>query len=473
MMDSEDWAVGLQIAYISRQISSYSSPSDSPRDTPKGDEDTPQSASTKPQYVFTLSSSLGDSPKHTLEDDEDTSQAAPSLGDPPKDTGIVVKPQRKVRKERAEKKRYLCGFLGKRCEFMLNKSGFKDCAKLKEDALRHINGYQCLTCGGRFGKPYGLNRHHRNKTKCTKRNYELVHPELLRWLGKLEKAKGYIPIKIAINQCKPYCGMDTISQSQYNARKNKHNGTTNTQYEAPLVPNPLEIPSTSPIDSDTSGESHPDNDTISGSMLVQSEKRLVHVNDGGLALAQQRGSQRLASNSLGQANSGMDMSYGYYSESRLSFSGEVSGAGEYSGLYNIYKLDIPEVADTQEHFSLSPAKPTTPINIFNNNEDFDHGQGYSHAPAIADPQGLFSPVAYLHTGTSDNTAANSTATTNPPPHDLQGHNSAQHQDPVYGTVDYPLVYPSDSLSADYNQFSMRSAYDDLGYASESLADPFW
>ncbi|RPB18349.1 hypothetical protein L211DRAFT_854207 [Terfezia boudieri ATCC MYA-4762] len=447
-MHSEDWAVGPQIVYISPQ--SYSSQSDSPRDTQKGDEDTPQAASINPQYLFTLSSSLDHSPKHTLEDDENTTQAATFPGDPPKDTGIIINPQRKARKERAKKKSYPCGFLGKRCEFMLNKSGFKDCAKLKEDALRHINGYQCLTCGARFGKPYGLKRHHLNKTKCTKRDCELVHPALLLWMRKLEKAQGYSLIKSAINHCKPYCDMNTNSQSQHKARKNKFNGTTNTQHEAPLVPNPLAIPDISPIDSDASGESHPDNDIpdnymTSGSLLVQPEERLVHVNDGGFALAQQRGSQGLASNVLGQDNSDVDMSYGGYPE---------------------------KVADTQDHFSLSPARPTTPITPFINYEDFNHGQGYSHAPAIADPQG---PFIYLHTGTSDNAAAYSAATTSTPPQDLQGHNSAQHQDPLYSTINYPLVYPSDSLSTDYNQLLIRIANDDLqlGDASETLADPFW
>ena len=84
-------------------------------------------------------SPLGDFLQDMQEGGEDAADVDPAdtsyasyPGDTQQDTGVVLEPQRNVtEKKRADKQRYLCGFLGEQCEFMRNKAGFKNCAKLK------------------------------------------------------------------------------------------------------------------------------------------------------------------------------------------------------------------------------------------------------------------------------------------------------------------------------------------------------
>ena len=103
------------------------------------DQDTTQATDINPQLL--TYSSLGDSPKDTQEHSEGTPKAIDaspqctsfhsSLGEPPKDAGVVIKPQRTWRKGRVGNNRYLCVLLGEKCKFMPDKSGFKICARLK------------------------------------------------------------------------------------------------------------------------------------------------------------------------------------------------------------------------------------------------------------------------------------------------------------------------------------------------------
>ncbi|KAF8417841.1 hypothetical protein EV426DRAFT_352449 [Tirmania nivea] len=275
-------------------------------------------------------SPLGNSSKDTQEDDEDTPQAVDanpqnaishlSLGDLSKDTEIVINRQRKVKKGRPGKNRYLCGFFSEECEYMDNKAGFENCAKLKEDALRHINGFQCPTCGKRFGKRYGLQRHCK-LTKCTKGEFDEVHCELKRWMDKLEAAKGYDEVKFAIDQCKKYCDINTNCQKQHPQQKEER------ECQAPQVANAPEIRSITPTDSEASVNSHISNGTISD--LLQQEEGLVDAGGHEFASAQQMGAEVSASNILGQDNFTAD-SYRGYPQSRSTYV-DITGMDEYSG----------------------------------------------------------------------------------------------------------------------------------------------
>jgi len=85
--------------------------------------------------------------------------------------------------------------------------------KYREDALRHLNPYQCEICGKRFGKCFTKKRHNRESNPCvppvgdrnSKPNF-WVSPELQRAVSELEKAKGYDAVIAAINKCKRICG---------------------------------------------------------------------------------------------------------------------------------------------------------------------------------------------------------------------------------------------------------------------------
>jgi len=83
----------------------------------------------------------------------------------------------------------------------------------REDALRHLNPYQCKVCGKRFGKRFAKKRHKRKGNPCLQvegdRNSKpafWVSPELQRAVSELEKAKGYGTVIAAIHKCKHICG---------------------------------------------------------------------------------------------------------------------------------------------------------------------------------------------------------------------------------------------------------------------------
>ncbi|KAF8426225.1 hypothetical protein EV426DRAFT_19542 [Tirmania nivea] len=129
-----------------------------------------------------------------------------------KDTGTVLQRQRKQQKPRKKKGTIICQFQGDKCPFMITKEYgvFKNYAELKEDALRHLNPFQCDICGKRFGKRYGKGRHkEKKKVKCVPAGND----KRVVWVGRkleeaildLEKAKGYLKVIAAINKCKELC----------------------------------------------------------------------------------------------------------------------------------------------------------------------------------------------------------------------------------------------------------------------------
>ncbi|KAF8416245.1 hypothetical protein BGX38DRAFT_1284170 [Terfezia claveryi] len=137
--------------------------------------------------------------------------------------GIMTGRKRAEPERRKERERYSCALLGGNCPFM-PESGFRDCAKVKEDALRHINSYQCERCGKRFGKKYRLDRHRLLKRKrlCIAGEFAEVSPELKALLIQLEKASGYQEIKAIMDQCR----------SHYNGYQDpKHQGQAGEESE--------------------------------------------------------------------------------------------------------------------------------------------------------------------------------------------------------------------------------------------------
>ena len=142
---------------------------------------------------------------------------------------IVLDRQRKQPQPR-EKTGFICGFRGDECPFMATKDNrvrvFKDIAMLKyvikstfvlklltkehrEDALRHLNPFQCKKCGQRFGKRYGLSRHGKDKIPCMQRPVKQgvwISQELEAAVEALEKAKGYDKVIMAIDVCKQFYG---------------------------------------------------------------------------------------------------------------------------------------------------------------------------------------------------------------------------------------------------------------------------
>ena len=110
--DSES-EITPQAADVSGQHVMYSSPGGGPlRGSWDVGKRTPQAASINRQSIS--HSSRGN-----------------TTGSVPKDTGVVIHRQRTIAKNQAPKETYLCVFLGERCEFMPDKSGFKNCAKVK------------------------------------------------------------------------------------------------------------------------------------------------------------------------------------------------------------------------------------------------------------------------------------------------------------------------------------------------------
>ena len=79
--------------------------------------------------------------------------------------------------------------------------------KCREDALRHLNPYQCNVCGKRFGKRFAKKRHERKKNPCVvDGNNEPLSSEFQRAVHELEEAKGYDMVIAAIDKCKNICG---------------------------------------------------------------------------------------------------------------------------------------------------------------------------------------------------------------------------------------------------------------------------
>ena len=140
---------------------------------------------------------------------------------------IVLGRQRQQLQPR-EKTSFICGFRGDECPFMAIKDNrvFKKVAELKyviestfvlklltkghrEDALRHLNPFQCKKCGQRFGKRYTLDRHGKVKTPCMQRPVKKgvwISQELEVAVEALEKAKGYDQVIVAIDVCKQFYG---------------------------------------------------------------------------------------------------------------------------------------------------------------------------------------------------------------------------------------------------------------------------
>ncbi|RPB24679.1 hypothetical protein L211DRAFT_142271 [Terfezia boudieri ATCC MYA-4762] len=143
--------------------------------------------------------------------DRRTSETVIPLPAASKDNGFVVARQRKSNR-RQEKKLIICQFLDYKCEFMMAKDHgiFKNYAELKEDALRHLNGFQCKICGKRFGKRYGKKRHSEGRiSPCTPleggNNQGWLSPEFEAAIVELEKAKKAANVMAAIHKCIKLC----------------------------------------------------------------------------------------------------------------------------------------------------------------------------------------------------------------------------------------------------------------------------
>jgi len=85
--------------------------------------------------------------------------------------------------------------------------------KCREDALRHLNPYQCEVCSKRFRKCFTKKCHKRKRNPCVPpvgdRNSKpdfWVSPKLQRAVSELEKAKGYDMVIAAIHECICICG---------------------------------------------------------------------------------------------------------------------------------------------------------------------------------------------------------------------------------------------------------------------------
>ena len=142
---------------------------------------------------------------------------------------IILDRQRRQPQPR-DKTGFICRFRGDKCPFMAIKDNrvFKNVAELKyviestfvlklltkrhrEDALRHLNPFQCKKCGQRFGKRYGLGRHSKGKTPCMQRPVKKgarvqISQELEGAVIALEEAKGYDEVIVAIDVCKEFYG---------------------------------------------------------------------------------------------------------------------------------------------------------------------------------------------------------------------------------------------------------------------------
>ncbi|KAF8455726.1 hypothetical protein BGX38DRAFT_144362 [Terfezia claveryi] len=146
--------------------------------------------------------------------DRRTSETVIPLPAASKNNGFVMERQRKL-KPRQEKKPIICQFLGYDCQFMMAKDHgiFKNFAELKEDALRHLNAFQCEKCGKRFGKRYGKERHSEKKQiPCTppeggnNQAVTWITPDFAAAIVELEDAKKEAKVMAAIAKCIQLCG---------------------------------------------------------------------------------------------------------------------------------------------------------------------------------------------------------------------------------------------------------------------------
>ncbi|KAF8417867.1 hypothetical protein EV426DRAFT_706611 [Tirmania nivea] len=146
-------------------------------------------------------------------------------------TGHVVVFGRQRAATKREKQRHLCALLGEKCPFMPTR-GFGTCSRVKEDSIRHMNAYQCMECGKRFGKKYGLTRHGK-ENRCKTRSFIPVSPELAALVVMVEEASGYKNIEAIMTQFKLHfvVDWDQIHEHQGQARKNKENKTTRREQE--------------------------------------------------------------------------------------------------------------------------------------------------------------------------------------------------------------------------------------------------
>ncbi|KAF8455743.1 hypothetical protein BGX38DRAFT_1166614, partial [Terfezia claveryi] len=145
--------------------------------------------------------------------DRRTSETVIPLPAASNNNGFVMERQGKL-KQRREKKPIICQFLGYDCEFMMAKDHgiFKNYAELKEDALRHLNAFQCEKCGKRFGKRYGKKRHSEKKqTLCTppeggnNQAVTWITPDFAAAIVELEDAKKDAKVMAAIAKCIQLC----------------------------------------------------------------------------------------------------------------------------------------------------------------------------------------------------------------------------------------------------------------------------
>ena len=91
----------------------------------------------------------------------------------------------------------------------------------REDALRHLNPFQCKKCGKRFGKRYLLDRHSKGrKTPCIQRPVKegvSINQELEAAVEALENAKGYDKVIMSIDACKKFYGEYLVCSSCYSS----------------------------------------------------------------------------------------------------------------------------------------------------------------------------------------------------------------------------------------------------------------
>ena len=78
----------------------------------------------------------------------------------------------------------------------------------REDALRHLRGFQCCHCGKRFGKLYALKRHyHKTQSKRMSKNSFKLSPGLAEAIVKLQQTKKseiYPAIKLCLDYYSKY-----------------------------------------------------------------------------------------------------------------------------------------------------------------------------------------------------------------------------------------------------------------------------
>ena len=82
----------------------------------------------------------------------------------------------------------------------------------REDALRHLRGFQCCHCGKRFGKLYALKKHMKLTKRCVRMSTNTIKdrqnsPGLAEAIVKLQHAKKediYPAIKLCLKYYSKY-----------------------------------------------------------------------------------------------------------------------------------------------------------------------------------------------------------------------------------------------------------------------------